>query len=74
MDTTYEEYKKFKELMSRKVQLKPGKVIRRYNIVAACLDQYFIPGESIYEYESAHSKQDLNAHVKYGTKLVKSGF
>lgn len=74
MDTTYEGYKKFRELMSRKVQLKPGKVIRRYNIVAACLEQYFIPGELIFEYDTAHSRQDLNAHMKYGTKMSVTGF
>lgn len=46
-----------------------GKIVQRYNISQANLEYYFIPSLEMGAYELARSKQDLNAHAKYGIAI-----
>ena len=46
-----------------------GKIVQRYNISKAFLESYFIPSKEVDAFELARSKQDLNAHSKYGIAI-----
>ena len=65
---------KFKNEMSGMPKVREGKVIQRYNIPQGALEYYFIHSDQVEASESAHSRQDMEAHKKYGTQLKRDGF
>ena len=65
---------KFKNEMSGMPKAREGKVVQRYNIPEGALEYYFIPSDQVEEYENAHSRQEMEAHKKYGTQLNRDGF
>lgn len=60
----------FKDKLSKNEVGEEGKVVQRYNVTRAKLEQYFITWNNIAAYEAARFNQDLNAHKKYGTLIV----
>ena len=46
-----------------------GRIIKKYNIVNAKLEYYFIPMKNIDSYESAKIKQEQNAAKMFGMRL-----
>jgi len=52
-----------------KADLNHGKIVNKYNITQAKIETYLIPENDLHDFEIARSKQELDAHMKYGIKL-----
>jgi hypothetical protein len=48
-----------------------GKIVNKYNIISMLIENYFIASDKLKGFELARSKQDPNAHIKFGIKVSK---
>jgi hypothetical protein len=46
-----------------------GTFVQKYNIISALIEHYFISTSQLQGFELARSKQDLNAHKKFGKQI-----
>jgi hypothetical protein len=47
-----------------------GRIVQKYNIISALVENYFISNSQIEGYELARSKQNMNAHKIFGKKIT----
>jgi hypothetical protein len=46
-----------------------GRIVQKYNIISMLIENYFIASSELESFELARSKQDLNAHKKFGRQI-----
>jgi hypothetical protein len=49
--------------------LKLGKIVKRYNIITAIIENYFISSQQFKGFEMARANQDITAHGRFGIKI-----
>jgi len=47
-----------------------GRIVQKYNIISTLVENYFIGKAQIEGFELARSKQDMNAHKKFGKQII----
>jgi hypothetical protein len=47
-----------------------GRIVNRYDVISTLAENYFISDDQWKGYELARAKQELNAHKKFGTKIL----
>jgi hypothetical protein len=55
--------------LSYYANLNTGKTVRKYNVISAIIESYFIAKEQLAAFDLARTKQDLNAYKKFGVRI-----